>query len=179
VAPNVPTIASLAGHRRGLPLIAVCHVAPTAAEDRALRPLVAAVIVGTAGAALRERVTALWRDWRAAAVAKPLRLRTAAAVELVACSFPAAVSLAAAAARCNLSVSQFSRRFHREQGQSFKQFVVGYRIERACEQMQRSPTPLKQIGFDAGFRDLAYFSRAFRRRMGVSPSGYRAAFRKS
>ena len=72
-------------------------------------------------------------------------------------------------------MSQFSRVFRREQGQSFKQFVLGYRIDRACEQMRRSPALLKQVGFDAGFRDLAYFSRAFRRRMGLSPSGYRAA----
>jgi AraC-like DNA-binding protein len=175
VSPCVPTLASLAGRAAGLPLLAICRAEPTAVEAAALRRHADAVLVASCSVALRQRLIGMLRAMRSpATAADPARARTAAAIDLVASRFPVAVSVAAAAACCHLSVSQFSRLFHREQGQSFKQFVVGYRIDRACEQMRRAATPLKQVGFDAGFSDLAYFSRAFRRRMGVSPSGYRA-----
>jgi len=35
------------------------------------------------------------------------------------------------------------------------------------------------VAFDAGFGDLSYFNRVFRRRFGATPSDVRAAARRS
>jgi AraC-like DNA-binding protein len=104
--------------------------------------------------------------------------RTAPAVAYVAERFRDHVTLSAAADHCHLSVSQFSRLFKREQGVTFSHFVAGMRIRHACDLLSRSPAPVKQVGFGVGFSDLAYFSRAFRRLVGVCPSEFRSTAHK-
>lgn len=104
--------------------------------------------------------------------------RTAPAVAYVAERFRDHVTLSAAAGVCHLGVSQFSRLFKREHGETFNQFVAEFRIRRACDLLSRSPVPVKQVGFGVGFSDLAYFSRSFRRLVGVCPSEFRTTGRK-
>jgi len=172
-----PTIAALARQCAGLPLLVVCRSRLAPRDVGALLQRATAIVAPPIeAAALRIRVLQLARAGASRlAPVSPLSQRTSPAIDLVAAMFPAPVAVAYAAARCHLSVSQFSRLFRREHGQSFKHFVIGYRIDRACEQLTRSPSLLKQVGFDVGFNDCAYFSRAFRRRMGISPRDYRAA----
>ena len=38
-----------------------------------------------------------------------------------------------AAMACHISVSHFSRIFAKEHGTSFRRYLLGYRLERACE----------------------------------------------
>ena len=50
------------------------------------------------------------------------------------------------------------------------------KIERACELLnQFSSLPLQKISDMLGFNDVYYFSKVFKKIMGVSPSGYRKA----
>lgn len=105
--------------------------------------------------------------------------RTAPAVAYVDARFHDHVSVSAAADLCHLSVSQFSRKFKREHGETFSHFVAGLRIRHACHLLSCSPAPVKEVGFDVGFSDLAYFSRAFRRLVGVCPSEFRSGLHKT
>jgi AraC-like DNA-binding protein len=64
------------------------------------------------------------------------------------------------------------------EGATFSTFVREKRLLRACN-MLRSPRyaghSISAIAFDAGFGDLSYFNRSFRRRFGASPTEIRLA----
>jgi AraC-like DNA-binding protein len=86
------------------------------------------------------------------------------------------LSPAAVAKRQRISDSYIRKLFERE-GMSFSQFVLGRRLERA-RRMLTEPRWLYRsiaaIAFDAGFGDLSYFNRTFKRRYGFTPSDVRA-----
>ena len=64
-----------------------------------------------------------------------------------------------------------------QEGTTFSQYVVGQRLVRAYR-MLTSPLfadwSITSLAFDAGFGDLSYFNRAFRRCYGGTPSEIRA-----
>ncbi|MBQ8611267.1 MAG: helix-turn-helix transcriptional regulator [Oscillospiraceae bacterium] len=80
-----------------------------------------------------------------------------------------AISLQDAAEAAGFSVSYFSREFKKLTGQTFVGFLNMVRCENAA-QLLRSGTPVTETCYACGFRELSYFSRAFRQIMGVSPS---------
>jgi two-component system, response regulator YesN len=102
------------------------------------------------------------------------RLRTQAAIDGVAAQFSGRIALERAAALCRLSTSRFCRVFRQEHGVSFGQYVLRYRIERACESLAVQGALAKQVAYSVGFNDLSYFSWAFKRQTGVCPSQYQA-----
>jgi AraC-like DNA-binding protein len=64
------------------------------------------------------------------------------------------------------------------EGETFSEFVLSQRLTRVYREL-RNPglrcTSISGIAFAAGFGDLSYFNRAFRRRFGMSPSELRQA----
>lgn len=101
--------------------------------------------------------------------------RTSPALRYIEASFSEPITLDRAAGLCHISPSTFSRLFHREHGQTFREFVRDYRIGRAKELLLSSSHSISDIAFAVGFNDLAYFSRAFRRFTGVCPTQFRPA----
>jgi AraC-like DNA-binding protein len=83
------------------------------------------------------------------------------------------IQLATVARICNLSPFQFSRNFKKENGISFRDFVVRLRIQRAAQLMRERRASVTEAAFVVGFNDLSYFARMFRRQLGVTPSHYR------
>lgn len=100
--------------------------------------------------------------------------RTAPAIAFIAANFHERVDLATAARVCHLSPSHFSRVFKREHGVTFSHYLVQYRIRRACDLLAAPGMLVKEVGFGVGFNDLAYFSRTFRRCVGVCPTQYQS-----
>jgi two-component system, response regulator YesN len=98
--------------------------------------------------------------------------RTQAAIAHVAAHFAGKIALDQAAALCRLSQSQFCRAFRQEHGISFAQYLLHYRIERACERLDHPGALAKEAAYSVGFNDLSYFTRAFKRQVGVCPSEY-------
>ena len=76
------------------------------------------------------------------------------------------------------SCLRYLHRLFKEDGTTFGAYVLGLRLVRA-EQMLGDPRcadlSISAIGYDAGFGDLSYFYRSFRRRFGATPSDLRAA----
>jgi AraC-like DNA-binding protein len=75
-----------------------------------------------------------------------------------------------------LSARQVQRLFESE-GTTFSEYVLGRRLAlvyRALTTLRSRHRGVGDIVFDAGFGDLSYFNRAFRRRFGVSPSEVRS-----
>jgi AraC-like DNA-binding protein len=87
------------------------------------------------------------------------------------------LSSGAVAKRQQISDSYIRKLFESE-GTSFSQFVLGRRLERA-RRMLTNPAlasrSIASIAFDAGFGDLSYFNRAFKRCYGATPSEVRGA----
>jgi AraC-like DNA-binding protein len=86
------------------------------------------------------------------------------------------LSVAALAARHGISPRYVQRLFEGE-GTTFTAYVLAGRLHRA-HRMLADPRfvarSITSIAFDAGFGDLSYFDRAFRRRYGESPSDVRS-----
>jgi len=86
------------------------------------------------------------------------------------------LSLAVVAMRHNISPS-YVRKLFESEGTSFTDFVLSERLARARRLIADPVSAGRTIGdiaLEAGFGDLSYFNRAFRRRFGDTPSGIRA-----
>jgi two-component system, response regulator YesN len=104
-------------------------------------------------------------------------VRTHPAIAHVAMHFHSKITLHHVAALCRLSPSQFCRVFQQEQGRSFCQHLLRYRIERACEGLAAPGALAKEVAYAVGFNDHSYFTWAFKRQLGLTPSEYRAGAR--
>jgi len=82
------------------------------------------------------------------------------------------LSAAALAARHGISVRYLHKLFEDEE-LTYSQYVLGQRLALACRRLRHpgfATRTISSIASDAGFGDLSYFNRAFRRRYGVTPS---------
>jgi len=69
-----------------------------------------------------------------------------------------------------ISVSSLQRAFAKYFGMSPKQYLIQLRMNRALELLTEIKLSVKEISFVCGFTDEKYFSRAFKKRYGCSPS---------
>jgi AraC-like DNA-binding protein len=77
-----------------------------------------------------------------------------------------------------LSSRQAQRLFEQE-GSTFSEFVLEQRLllaRRLLLQQTGRRRKVSDIAYEAGFNDLSYFNRAFRKRFGITPSGIRMEF---
>lgn len=86
------------------------------------------------------------------------------------------LSLPGLAARAGMSERTFARRFHEFAGETPAAFVELARIDRAKALLERSDWPLARVAERSGFGSLDALHRAFRKRLGATPSEYRARF---
>lgn len=83
------------------------------------------------------------------------------------------VSIRDLAALTGWTHEYFTRVFVRTKGVSPKQYLLGRRIDRACDLLRLQSLSVKEIAYSCGFQSEQYFSRAFAKMIGVSPSKYR------
>jgi AraC-like DNA-binding protein len=72
----------------------------------------------------------------------------------------------------------YVRKLFQSEGTSFSQFVLGRRLERANRMLadrRWGDRSVAWIAFEAGFGDLSYFNRTFKRLYGATPSEVRDA----
>ncbi len=72
-----------------------------------------------------------------------------------------------------LNPSYFSTIFKREMHIGFSQYIMKKKIEEACRLLKTTNYPLVDISNELGFDNQSYFSRSFKKFMGVSPNQYR------
>lgn len=78
----------------------------------------------------------------------------------------------------NMSTDHFTRRFKVITGVAPKEYIQNLRIRHAINEMDsNSSTKLTEIAYNSGFSDANYFSRAFKKYMGASPSEYQKYIR--
>jgi AraC-like DNA-binding protein len=74
-----------------------------------------------------------------------------------------------------LSPFYFVRTFKQHVGVPPHQYLIGVRMERACELLATSTLSATQICPRVGFTTLSHFTNTFRRHTGMSPIAYRRA----
>jgi len=72
-----------------------------------------------------------------------------------------------------LSASFFSRKFKQDTGYAPIEYFNHLRIQRACQLLHFSALRINEVASQIGIDDPFYFSRLFRKQMGVSPVAYR------
>ena len=77
------------------------------------------------------------------------------------------------------SVSHFSRLFGVVAGKRPQQFIIEARLDHAKTLLALTEEGIGTIALNAGFEGAYYFSRLFKRRLGVTPSEYRRNLSRS
>lgn len=75
----------------------------------------------------------------------------------------------------NLSTSYLSALFKRTMGISPIEYLIQYRIEKACYLLRTSNLKVYEIAIDVGYENPLYFSKLFKQHTGLSPKQYRAS----
>jgi len=73
----------------------------------------------------------------------------------------------------NTNPSTLNFKFRRETGRSIGQYITDARMKRARHLLLGSTYPLAEIAVRCGFDNGYYFSNAFKKHHGISPSAYR------
>jgi AraC-like DNA-binding protein len=79
------------------------------------------------------------------------------------------------AARAGLSPFQFGQRIRALFGLSAGQYLSRLRIDRACDRLRHTNTPLSDLALECGYADQAAFTRQFHKSVGLTPGAYRTA----
>jgi two-component system, response regulator YesN len=75
--------------------------------------------------------------------------------------------------RLSVSTSHLSRLVKKELGLSFKEYLIEKRIEKAKELVRNTDLRFNEIALIIGYSNQHYFTRAFKKIVGFSPSEYR------
>ena len=83
------------------------------------------------------------------------------------------ITLESLAQKYYISVSYLSRKFKEIMDDTFSDYLSRKRIEKACQLLDASELSISEIGMVCGYPNCFYFSRTFKKLIGVSPSRYR------
>lgn len=79
--------------------------------------------------------------------------------------------------RVGCGKSQLYQMFKEEVGMAPNDYRQRLRIKRSCEQLAHSDAHITEIAMQMGYSSSQYFSRVFRKYIGVTPKSYRRLFR--
>lgn len=124
-----------------------------------------------------------WKDWSRSAFARLCniaeRRKTSAlpiplikALSFIEGNFEKQIQLSDAAESASISSAYLSKLFASHIDSSFVDYLTRQRIEKAVSLMNTGGLSVKDIAFRTGYQDPNYFSKIFKKIMGVSPTKY-------
>lgn len=79
----------------------------------------------------------------------------------------------------NLSPNYLSSQFKEEVGSTITDYIQRKRIEMALKYLNTTELPIAEIAFRIGIEDASYFSKQFKKQIGMSPLQYQKMIRKT
>lgn len=73
----------------------------------------------------------------------------------------------------NISPHYFSKLFKDEVGENFIDYITSLRIQKSKEFLAKDQLSIKEICFEIGYGDPNYFSRIFKKVVGITPTEYK------
>jgi len=95
------------------------------------------------------------------------------AKEYIKQNYSKALSLDEVSYYVNISPYYFSKIFKEGTGENFIEYLTNIRIEKAKELLSTSDYSMKEICVMVGYSDPNYFSRSFKKNVGVTPTEYK------
>ena len=83
------------------------------------------------------------------------------------------ISIGELASKCNLSLFRFIHKFKDSTGMTPIEYLTRIRINEAKYLLANSPYNIAEISNIVGYNDPLYFSRVFKKMIGVSPKRYK------
>lgn len=80
------------------------------------------------------------------------------------------------AAKIPMNVTAFCRYFKEKSGKTFMDHILDLRIGYACKLLSGTPADITQICIASGFNSITHFNRIFKRKTGLTPTGYKKQF---
>ena len=99
--------------------------------------------------------------------------------ELIEDSYASPLTLSQLAATVHMTPKYFCRFFKEATHRTPMDYLCYYRIEMACYEMAATDKNATEVAMDAGFSNLNYFIRMFRRYKGITPGQYLRRLRKN
>ena len=81
------------------------------------------------------------------------------------------------AAQVCMSPDYVSRVFRQKTGIQLSEYITDKRMQEARHLLESTNLPVGEIAFKVGYYNIAYFSRVFRIRNGVTPASWRTEFK--
>lgn len=85
------------------------------------------------------------------------------------------ISLSGLASTFYLSKEHLSRLFKKETGQNLFSYIMELKLEEAKRLLTETDRTLDDIAFSLGFSNGNYFSKVFKKNIGISPNNYRTS----
>ncbi|MDD3279436.1 MAG: helix-turn-helix domain-containing protein [Lachnospiraceae bacterium] len=95
------------------------------------------------------------------------------AVDYMACNYGKKIKIDDLAEMIGISRSHLTLSFKKELNISPQEFLMNFRMEKACDRLKNTNDPINVIAAEVGYNDSLAFSKAFKQRMGESPKAYR------
>ncbi len=87
------------------------------------------------------------------------------------------IAVADLAKSLNVSTRYFTKRFEKVFKISPKQYIIDKKLAKACDMLAEAPDmTLSEIAERCGFCDVYYFSRLFKKHVGMTPAKYKNSF---
>ena len=88
------------------------------------------------------------------------------------------LNVATLAERFRISPAYLGSLFAQVTGVGLAEYIRGKRLDYACEQLCTGNKSISDIALGAGFSNVNYFTKVFRKNLGIPPAEYRKKFRK-
>jgi two-component system response regulator YesN len=102
------------------------------------------------------------------------RSYTDMAIELINRYYAEDISLQSVASQINVNASYLSRIFKQETGENFTAYLTRIRIEKAKHYLASGRLRVSEVAHKVGYHNYTYFSKIFKKVVGMSPEDYRA-----
>ena len=103
---------------------------------------------------------------------------TQKAIEYICYHYSYPISIEDVAEYVGISRSHLFRCFQRHMEISPKDYLTNYRLRQACQLLKESNLSITSIAKSVGFENNLYFSKAFHKKKGITPSDYARKYKK-